>query len=601
VTPVEYSKVKDVFAEAIQTPYEDRVEFVKQQCGDDTRIATEVFSLLRHHADATIIAAGGDTSVSATPINQGSSHTGGAAESRSNKTVEIDVPNQADSYLVLKDVWNDNRQILRRRLIVIASVLATLIAVSSLRLFTNQNAEWADGTRFTAIATCVLSAWVLRRNPQLTLTQIRMAEWLVMATVGFFVVDVYVRLMLTFGANNDEASLISVNNWHYFAWSLIIFIYGVFMPNRWQRAAVILFPVAAIPLLVTLAVGWWDPKIATLLDQDQFGQPIPITLVSAAISVYAASLIHGARLSAFQARRLAQFELKRLIGVGGMGQVFEAEHLLLKRACAVKLIRPEHCADDAALRRFKHEVRATAKLTHPHTIEIFDYGQTKDDVFFFAMELLPGMNLQNLVDTYGPMNPQRVVHFLIQVCDALAEAHDAGLIHRDIKPANIFASQRGGIYDFSKLLDFGVVREINVDPGLTRVGERVVGTPNYMSPEQIVAPDKLDGRSDLYGLAGVGYFLLTGRPPFLGDSPLEIMLAQVNAVPNPPTERNDQVPIDLSAVIMRCLSKNAGDRPNDARQMLTELESCRCAGSWTREDAALWWHQRSSSDPTSAP
>ena len=258
MTPTEYSKVKDVFAQAVQTPNEDRTEFVKQQCGDDTRIATEVLSLLKHHADATILATDGDTSVSVVPVTPGRSTTGEAAESRSNTKVVVDVPNQVDSYLVLKDVWNDNRQILRRRLIVIASVLATLIAASSLRLFTNQYAEWADGTRFIAIATCALSAWILRRNPQLTLTQIRIAEWLVMATVGFFVVDVYVRLMLTFAANNDAASLISANNWHCFAWSLIIFIYGVFMPNRWQRAAMILFPVAAIPLFVTLSVRWWE-------------------------------------------------------------------------------------------------------------------------------------------------------------------------------------------------------------------------------------------------------------------------------------------------------------------------------------------------------
>jgi tRNA A-37 threonylcarbamoyl transferase component Bud32 len=589
VTPIEYSKVKDVFAQAIQTPDEDRVEFVKQRCGDDRHLADEVFSLLKHHADETIMATGDGGLATVASVDQDGLHAGAAADSAQGKTVVVDVTNPADAYLVLSDVWNDNRQILRRRLIIIASLLATLIAVSSLRLFTNQNAEWADGARFTAIATCLLSAWVLRRNPQLTLTQIRIAEWLVMATVGFFVVDVYVRLMLTFGANNDEATLISVNNWHYFAWSMIIFIYGVFMPNRWQRAAAILLPVAAIPGLVILLVSWWEPNIPILLNEDQFGQPLPTTFVAAAISIYAAYLIHGARLSAFQARRLAQYELKRLIGSGGMGQVYEAEHLLLKRTCAVKLIRPEHCADDAALRRFKQEVRATAKLTHPNTIEIYDYGQTKDGVFFFAMELLPGMNLQTLVDAYGPMNPGRVAHFLTQVCDALAEAHDAGLIHRDIKPANIFASQRGGIDDFTKLLDFGVVRTVNVDLGLTRVGERIVGTPTYMSPEQISAPDKIDGRSDLYGLAAVGYFLLTGRPPLVGDSPLETMLAQVDRVPIAPADRNQKIPTDLSDVIMRCLSKHADERPENARQMLMELESCDCTGSWTREQATSWW------------
>ena len=189
---------------------------------------------------------------------------------------------------------------------------------------------------------------ILHRKRDLTLAQIRIAEFVVMANTGLLIIVIDVRLMLEAATANDEATLISVTNWQYFAWTLIIFIYGVFMPNTWQRAAAVLLPIAAIPSLLTEWVCFLDPLVAALLDEDRFGQPLPTPFIAAAIAIYAAHLIHGARLSAFQARRLAQYHIKRLIGEGGMGQVFEAEHLLLKRACAIKLIQPERSADDRA-------------------------------------------------------------------------------------------------------------------------------------------------------------------------------------------------------------------------------------------------------------
>ncbi len=571
MTPDEYAQVKDVFGQAIVLPDAKRADFVRQHCNDQL-VLREVLSLLAHHHDETIIAP--QTTV---PDSQ---------------PLVVDPPRQVDPYLVLRDVWEDNRQILRRRLIIIAVVMSVLITFSLFRLLTYHYAVVGYGVRITALAISLGCAWILNRKRDLTLSQIRIAEYVVMANVGILAIVIFVRLMLATALRQDAATLISINNWNYFTWTLIILVYGVFMPNRWQRAAAIVLPVAAIPAALHLLVGWFDPQVALLLAQDDFGKPFPTPFLAAAIAIYAAHLIHGATVSTFQARRIAQYHIKRLIGEGAMGKVFEAEHLLLRRDCAIKLIQPEFCADDHALQRFEREVRATAQLTHPHTIEVFDYGQTKDGIFFYVMELLPGMNLREIVNTSGPMPPARAVHFLIEVCEALEEAHNKGLIHRDVKPTNIFASQRGGIYDFTKLLDFGVVREMQVDPSPSMTTNLVAGTPAFMSPEQITAPAQTDARADIYGVGAVAYYLLTGRPAFVGESPMEVMLAQIKQTPDNPSTYQEGIPGDLESVVMRCLRNDVNTRIASAKQLKSELLQCQCAGRWTQEDATAWWNEQ---------
>ena len=183
---------------------------------------------------------------------------------------------------------------------------------------------------------------------------------------------------------------------------------------------------------------------------------------------------------------LGQYRLKQVLGFGGMGAVYLAEHVLLRRPCAIKLIRPDQAGDPRTLIRFEREVQATATLTHSNTVEIFDYGHAEDGTFYYVMEYLPGMNLEDLVEQHGPMPPERAVHLLRQVCQALREAHGIGLIHRDIKPSNIFACERGKVYDVAKLLDFGLVKGFGLagdDAKLTREGA-FTGSPAFMSPEQ---------------------------------------------------------------------------------------------------------------------
>jgi eukaryotic-like serine/threonine-protein kinase len=288
-----------------------------------------------------------------------------------------------------------------------------------------------------------------------------------------------------------------------------------------------------------------------------------------------------------------QYVLKTKLGSGGMGEVYTAEHQLLKRPCAIKLIKPSKATDAAALARFEREVQATAKLTHWNTVEIFDYGHSDDGTFYYVMELLPGLSLEDLVKYHGPLPPERAVHFLRQVCKALREAHLKGLIHRDIKPANVFAAERGGVYDVAKLLDFGLVKQQALPEGdeqLTQMGT-FSGSPLYMCPEQVKAYSKLDARSDIYSLGAVAYYLVTGRPPFVGESPWDIIAAHSRDPVEPPAQVNPAVPQDLELIIIRCLAKMPANRFPDVDSLDKALAACECAGKWTEQQAAGWWRE----------
>jgi serine/threonine protein kinase len=278
------------------------------------------------------------------------------------------------------------------------------------------------------------------------------------------------------------------------------------------------------------------------------------------------------------------------LGGGGMGEVFRAEHELLKRECAIKLIRPGVDADPAAVARFELEVRATARLSHWNTVEVYDYGRTDEGTFYYVMELLAGLTLADLVKHYGPLPPSRAVYLLTQLCDALREAHAKGLVHRDVKPANVFAARRGGVYDVAKLLDFGLVQQSVREPTADR--STISGSPAYMAPEQGVLGGEADARSDLYSLGAVGYFLLAGRPPFDGPTVLDQIAAHTKEPVVPPSARGVAVPADLERVILKCLAKQPVDRYPDAAALKRALLGCECAGGWDAEQAAAWWTAR---------
>jgi serine/threonine-protein kinase len=313
--------------------------------------------------------------------------------------------------------------------------------------------------------------------------------------------------------------------------------------------------------------------------------------VSIASATVGSQVIFGLRVEADKVRRLGQYTLEEKIGAGGMGVVYRARHAMLRRPTAIKLLPPER-AGEANLVRFEREVQLTSQLSHPNTIAIYDYGRTPDGVFYYAMEYLDGINLEELVRRHGRVPPGRVVAILQQVCGALAEAHARGLVHRDIKPANIILTERGGEPDVAKVVDFGLVKPlVPASAAETMTGtSTLTGTPLYMSPEAMMAPESGDPRSDLYALGAVGYFLLAGRPLFEGGSVAEIIGHHLHTQPPPLAQvTGGAVPADLEAIILRCLRKRPEDRPRDARALREELLRSRVSPPWTSQDAAAWW------------
>jgi serine/threonine protein kinase len=377
------------------------------------------------------------------------------------------------------------------------------------------------------------------------------------------------------------------------AWIIVMLTYGILMPNTWRRAAAVLFPIAAVPYAVLIALQWLNPELGIMLDQNKAKSPLPLTFVAAAIGVFGAHVINSIRREAFKSRQFGQYRLGEKLGGGGMGVVHKAEHMLLKRPCAIKLIKPENEADVHALAQFEKEVKITAQLTHWNTVEIFDYGRTDDGTFYYVMELLPGLNVEDLVGHHGPLPPARVVYLLRQVCDALDEAHAMGLIHRDLKPANIFVSERGRKCDIAKLLDFGLVKERRdslSDAAAAKYGS-FSGTPLFMSPEQSTRYEDVDARSDIYSLAAVAYFMLTGVPPFQGKNVLEVLAAHTDQDVVPPSQKVATIPTDVEQIVLRCLEKQPEERFQDVASLSAALAACQCSDEWSQADAAEWWEK----------
>jgi serine/threonine-protein kinase len=305
-----------------------------------------------------------------------------------------------------------------------------------------------------------------------------------------------------------------------------------------------------------------------------------------------------------QVEKVGPYRLVARLGHGAMGVVWEARHALLRRPTAVKLLAPG-TGGERALMRFEREVQLTAGLTHPSTIAIYDYGRTAEGVFYYAMELVQGINLLQLVELEGPLPAGRVVHLLRQACGALAEAH-AGLIHRDIKPANIMICMCGGIPDFVKVLDFGLVKDIGAaelpkdgttpvpvaDASLSQDGS-LLGTPLYMAPEGMSSPSTVDARADIFALGAVGYFLLAGRSPFPGRTAIEVFRAERQGPPAPLAQvAPHPVPASLSALLSQCLSYRRDDRPGSAEEFEAALLACPALPAWTVQDAKGWWRER---------
>jgi hypothetical protein len=319
--------------------------------------------------------------------------------------------------------------------------------------------------------------------------------------------------------------------------------------------------------------------------------------LSAVVAYIIARIVHRFGMRLKHARDIGSYELMERIGEGGMGEVWRAKHRLLARPAAIKLIRRDVLGSsqrsrEAIVRRFEREARDTATLGSTHTIDVYDFGVTEEGDFYYVMELLNGISLERAVQIFGPIEPARTVYLLRQVCHSLGEAHARGLVHRDIKPANIFMCRLGPDDDFIKVLDFGLVKHVEVTPPgtmLTMEGT-TAGTPAYMAPEIALGHADVDGRADIYSLACVAYFMLTGQPVFSADTAVATALAHVKDEPIPPSVRSElAIPPALDAVILECLAKDPAQRPQSAAVLGERLAATVAKDAWTADAAHTWW------------
>jgi serine/threonine-protein kinase len=446
-----------------------------------------------------------------------------------------------------------------------------------------------------AVLYAALATWLVSRR-ELTLSRLRLIEIIgLTAYAGHYAwkdFDHYSRYWDTLSAGQQWLMVShSCLNWVF-----LIVIYGVLVPNDWRRSLRVLTALACIPLAVYaatwLSLGEARRSAAPVYDLFAMARLMAAAVV---IAVFGAHKFTTLRREAYEARHLGNYRIKHRLSTGGMGEVYLAEHRLLNRPYAVKLIRPERAADPSNHMRFEREIRAMARLTHWNTVEIIDYGHAPDGTFYYVMEFLEGLNLRELVTRYGPVNAGRAVYLLRQACAALSEAHGAGLVHRDIKPGNIMLTRQAGLADVVKVLDFGLVQSLgpaDVDDKLTQPG-MVVGTPGYIPPEQVSGV--ADARSDVYSLGAVGYFLLSGQTPFAGRT--EERMHTPALEPLPLRLSAPEVPADLEAVILRCLRRHPEERFANIRMMDEALAACACAPTWTSAKADEWWRMASADDP----
>jgi serine/threonine protein kinase len=336
----------------------------------------------------------------------------------------------------------------------------------------------------------------------------------------------------------------------------------------------------------------WSSRADLIVFQTNY----TITLASIALSL---ALSHLVWLAQQTARTLGSYQLVDLIGRGGAGEVWRAKHRMLARDAAIKVIRPEELTGDSDLKdtvvaRFEREAQVTASLNSPHTVALYDFGVSSDGRLYYVMELLGGLDLKDLVEKYGPLPANRVAYLLTQICESLGEAHGAGLVHRDIKPANLHVCRYGGRDDFVKVFDFGLVRRQD-SASADRTSDKVIsGTPNFMSPEQVLNNRPVGPCSDLYALGCVAYWLLTARHVFDGGTPMEIMTEHARSTPAPPSERTTQsIPRELDLLILACLEKGPALRPKNAALLAQALAKIFKDDPWTEADARQWWDARS--------
>ncbi len=390
---------------------------------------------------------------------------------------------------------------------------------------------------------------------------------------------------------------------------------GVVPPLTWVPAIVIMFPlivpgpprrmlVAAIASAATYPLSLLLLDLSGKVDAGDGTVYVPTvvsTLWAIALAYWGARVVYGLGREVAKARAMGSYQLEERLGAGGMGEVWRARHRMLARTAAIKLIRPTLAGNasagmsDQARQRFEREAQSIARLRSPHTVELFDYGIADDGAFYYAMELLEGLDADALVRRFGPIPSERAVFVLRQVCHSLSEAESCGLVHRDIKPSNVFLCRYGEDYDFVKVLDFGIVKSSHDGPGAQTAltGENVIhGTPAFMAPEQALGSAQIDGRADIYGVGCVAYWLLTAQFVFTADTPTGILMKHIQTPAPAPSSRTElPVPPSMDRIVLACLAKDPGERPQSARELSRLLSEVELARAWTDERGREWWER----------
>jgi tRNA A-37 threonylcarbamoyl transferase component Bud32 len=393
----------------------------------------------------------------------------------------------------------------------------------------------------------------------------------------------------------EQSNVLAATLLMHFLWFALIVFHGVLVPNTLARGAGVAVGMCVLAGAISVVAALVVPEVPWRHLVVVFAVAGTMLSAAAGLSVFGAAKTEALREQVREAqaavREMGQYRLRKKLGHGGMGEVYLAEHSLMKRPCALKRIHAKFLDNPEQVRRFEREVRATSQLRHPNTVTIYDYGRADDGTFYYAMEYVPGMSLEEIVGRHGPMPPERVVHVLRQTVGALREAHGQGLVHRDIKPSNILVCPAGIPHDQAKLVDFGLVHTPGLDDEdlrkITREG-LIVGTPEYMSPEQ-ASGGALDGRSDLFSLGSVAYYVLTGKEGFNRGNPVPTLMAVVGEEPTPIASLVGPVPADVLRVVAKCLAKRPADRYQSAAELEADLSGCECYGDWTADRAAAWW------------
>ena len=582
--------VSQLYHAALERDSNRRAAFLDEACGSDEALRHEVESLLAYESSAKGFLA---KPAAAAVL---SAQTG-ARTDRAPTVVAAD-----DGYAAMTvaratrpSAVHPIQVLLRRRLLILAVGFASIAGITLIVFFWTQVVPMlrqGSGIRFTVWAglalytvLVVITAVYVRilwSSRPISLRSLRRIE-----VVGFSMLamtEVW-RIVATWRAGEilqryvtaDAVGLTLAASRQSLIWFAVIVAYGIFIPNTWRRCSAVVGALAATPIVAAaISNVFFGGLDARLLSAYLFNIATWMAYASA-LAIYGSHRIDALGKEVLEARKLGQYQLKRLLGTGGMGEVYLAEHRFLRRPCAIKLIRTDRAGDAETLLRFEREVQVTATLTHANTVQVFDYGHTDDGTFYYVMEYLPGLTLEQLVQRQGPVPASRTIHLLRQICGALREAHTAGLIHRDIKPSNIIVCERGGLADVAKLLDFGIVRLPESREGQTSREARIVGTPSYMSPEQASGMDAVDARSDIYGLGGVAYFLLTGVPPFVRATAAETLAAHTHAPVIPPSQIQPDLAGDLQTIVLRCLSKDPDQRYQNTDDLDRALAGCASA------------------------